>query len=196
MTEPSLIKKIYYFISNSIYNHRMKLFYLSQERQKISLTLDEFDLTEADRSDLVEVISRTNIETSVSIHDTHAKGGIAWFPTGLIITVLGLTATGFFQALGEDLYSKFKNRLAQIKSRTSFFLEFQCGKMELYFEFNEFAEDLDECVKKLSEQYPSIVSDVKRLKRSRFESILGKYSSITFTFDPLEKKWTIAHFNI
>jgi hypothetical protein len=171
---------------------------------RISISLDNYLISGNDRKEIINIIKKTNVETDISEGDLGSKGGIYWFPTDLIILIVGLTASGFFKALGEDAYEKLKNKIKKLltyKKETdnpirNAFLSFEADGIVLYFEINwDTVECIDKALKKLAVDYPVIEQEIRRLIEFNPKKITGSFSSITFIFDVIDEQWIIAHFN-
>lgn len=171
---------------------------------KITLTIDDYLVSENDRKEIIGFIKKAGIENEIWECDTHSRGGLTWFPTDLIIAVVGLTAAGFFSALGENLYKKLKNKIKEVLSADKSmnemiyysYISFENKGITLYFEMNRMTTDsVDVAFDKIISDFEIITNEVDRLVEFNPEKITGKFDSITFTFDDEENKWIIAHFN-
>ena len=171
---------------------------------KVTLTLDDFLLDKRDKKDLVAIINKFQVKSEVCECDTHAKGGINWFPTDAILLVVGLTAAGFFAELGKDLYTQLKNKIKVMLSAQKsygemiefFYISFELDNINLYFKFDKITSYLVEnSFDKIFSDFDLIEKEVKRLIDFRPNKITGEFNSITFIFDDEENKWIIAHFN-
>ena len=169
--------------------------------KKIELLLDDHLVSGSDREDLKEIIKKSGIKSSISECDTHAMGGISWFPTDLIITIFDYTAMGFFGALGLTLYKQLKNKIKDIVFKNkveAVYISFDLLKVRIYFEINRFMrkDEFDIAFNKIESDFEFIANEINRLIDYNPEGITGKFNSITFIFDVQEKKWIISHFNI
>jgi len=171
--------------------------------KKIELRLSEDLITEKDRKYLSNIFKKIKNNISVEEGGVGEAGGIAWFPTDLIIMAFGLTAAGFFAALGDDLYKKLKKKLISIlkeEKRTArkishFYIAFENKNMALYFEvFEFFSENLDHAVDKIEIDYPILLREALKIKKADYYSV-GKFESITYNFNEDEDRWIISHFN-
>lgn len=171
---------------------------------KIQLSLDDYLIDKQDCIEIIDIIKKTTVDTDVYEGPMGEMGGISWFPRDLIILIIGMTAGGFFSAMGKDLYNKlkikFKLLLSQFTSRESSistaYLAYEINKLTLYFEFNrDILGYVDLAFDKLKSDYPQIEKEVIRLLEFKPQILTGSFSSITFIFDIIDKQWIIAHFN-
>jgi hypothetical protein len=169
----------------------------------VNLILDEYLLSENDRLDLKNIFIESKIKPNIFEGDTHAKGGIIWFPTDLIVLVIGMTAAGFFAALGKDIYKKLKIKLIKIleeekpfdKKVSQLYFAFDHPKIRLYFVVSEsYSDKLDYSIDKIANDYPLLLKEALDIKALNIKSI-GSFESIAYYFDEDEDRWIIAHFN-
>ncbi len=166
---------------------------------KINVFLDKFLIGQKDLQELKELLKNCEAKVDISEGDTHATGGMSWFPTDLIIVAFGLTASGFLAALGKDLYKKLKQKLITILKRPNgishFYLAFDLSFLQFYFEVSlVYSKDPNYAIDKILTDFSIIVQEAKRIKKMRLKSI-GKFESITYFFNEEEDRWLIKHFN-
>lgn len=174
--------------------------------QKVKISIDDFLVIDQDRKDLVKILKqRGDIEIEYSEHDTHAMGGMAWFPTDLIIEIVGLTIAGFFGAIGGEVYQQLKNKVKEILNHEAtidnpgidwvFFVCEVEGK-KVYFEFDKHLIDsYDIAFEKMLSDFPSIVQELIKFFEFGPKRLFGDFSSVTFVFDWEENHWVLAHLN-
>ncbi len=171
---------------------------------KVYVLLDDFLIPEKTRKELEKVLSSPAFNTEIEEADTHAMGGLNWFPTDLIIQITGLTVAGFFGAIGGDAYSKLKEIVKNLLDKNSesspginnAYLCFELEKIDLYFEFNKITiGSIDSSFRILQDQFNEILIEINRLLDFDPKKLTGEFNSITFIFDEIENKWIITHFN-
>lgn len=174
--------------------------------QKVKISIDDFLVIDQDRKDLVKILKqRDDIEIEYSEHDTHAMGGMIWFPTDLIIEIVGLTIAGFFGAIGGEIYQQLKNKIKEILSRDATldnpgvdwaFLVCEVGGKKVYFEFDKnLIDSYDAAFEKMLSDFPSITRDLIKFFEFGPKKLFGSFSSVTFVFDWEENRWVLAHLN-
>jgi len=172
--------------------------------KKLEIILDEYLLEKNEQEDLIKLFKNFNkIKSDIIVGDTHAKGGITWFPTDLIIVAFGMTASGFFAALGEDLYKKLKDKLIKIikkekphnKKIEQFYFAFEIDNIRFYFEiYDFFSNNIGDQIDRIAVDFPNIVKEAKIIKKIGLRTI-GEFESITYRFDEDCNHWVVAHFN-
>lgn len=170
---------------------------------KLSISLDEYLIPKKDRKEILGFFGSFK-DKEVSECDTHAKGGLIWFPIDLIILVSGLTVAGFFQELGKDIYLKLKSKIKELlyKFETpekidSAFVAFEVEGKVLYFMLEDkiLEEDFDEAFDKIQSEFSEISEKFSKFLKTHPEELFGEFESLTLKYDWEEKRWIIGWLN-
>lgn len=170
--------------------------------KKIEILLDDYLIKKKDREDLVNLFSKVK-NKKITECDTHAKGGLAWFPVDLVITAIGLTATGFLQEMGKDIYLKLKKKIKKLtRSERGDWtvyvnIAFEIKNKIIYFTFSEaiIERDFDEAFDKIFSDFNETAKKIEKFINSNPENLFGYYESITMQYDFEEKRWIVGWLN-
>ncbi|MGB4833589.1 MAG: hypothetical protein WBP40_01000 [Candidatus Moraniibacteriota bacterium] len=172
---------------------------------QIRILADDGLIKKEYRTELEDIFRESGLNFEYVECDTHAKGGVIWFATGLIIAAVGMTAQGFFSAVGEDLYNKLKELIKDsLKNPPEntpgigvAYISFINDGIEFYFEFSEFMMDnYDEASSRILADNDRIASEFRIISKKELENIHGEFTSVTLRFDENSRRWIVAHYNL
>lgn len=170
--------------------------------EKIDISLDEYLIKETDRKELIGFFNGIK-DKEITECDTHAKGGLNWFPIDLIIAIIGISATGFLQEIGKDVYAKLKQKIKDLlyskqaeKIRYAN-IAFEVKGKVVYFMFEDmlFENNFDIAFEKIFSEYEQTAEKIEGFIESNPAELFGYFESITMKYDEEENRWIIGWLN-
>lgn len=176
---------------------------LYKKMEKIYISLDEYLIKRSDRKELIGFFDKIKNKEIIGC-DAQAKGGLNWFPIDLIITIIGISAAGFLQEIGKDIYIKlkkkikyllFSNQSEKIKYAN---IAFEISGKVIYFMFEDLMieNSFDAAFEKIFSEYEENAKKIERFIESNPTELFGYFESITMKYDDDEEnRWIIGWIN-
>lgn len=169
---------------------------------EINISLDKYLIKESNRKELIGFFDKIK-DKKITECDTHAKGGLNWFPIDLTIAIIGISVAGFLQEIGKDIYVKlkkkikkllFNNQLEKIKY-TNITFEIK-GKL-VYFMIGDFMleNNFNTAFDKIFFEYEKTLKRIEQFIESNPAELFGDFESITMKYDEEENRWIIGWLN-